>query len=1742
MAEGRPLTSRRIQQVDFEILSNEFEAQYGVVPINDLKRYESNVPRTHGVNSLAMGPVVRRYACATCGQDLKDCPGHPGILTFPLPIYHFGFFPVVFRVLSAVCYTCSALKLTQKEKETALHIPDPHERYRWACKVARDRKTCYACGKAQPQWGRDTFQITATFPKGMSPSDRDFFYDPSVRNTGTERDCFQNVVRKGKEMDMDVEEGEDEPPIEDGEEGDRDDDEEGNDDDVENEDVDEVNEGDEMVDGDEVEEDDDEEEDGMDSDDAETTSVGSKRSAAAISRGTAGMAAHRRFLAALAKRGKPMAIAPESVQWILRGIPPLDMRAMGFHPRRSPPERMIRSVLLVPPPCLRPSVCAREGAHAHGEHDLTTKLQDLLKSIRKLEDVMKQSGYTWVEGENHHEYTDAVVRAMTFVQWNYVTFFANEYSHVRRAVKRDGRPLKSLTGRLRGKRGRVRGDCEAKRTDYCARTVVTGDPNIGVEELGVPEEIAMTLTFPERVTELNYGTLQQLVLNGPHKYPGANAVLSGKERRRLDFIADRGAIPLQIGDVVERHLHTGDWVLFNRQPSLHKESMQGHCVRVMKGSTFRLNLATTTPYNADFDGDEMNMHVPRSHAARAELMEIMRVAKHIVSSQSAKPNIGLKQDALLSLSYLTKRDAFFPPSDVQHFLWGCGLSSVPDPPAILRPSPLYTGKQVVSFVLRAVLPTTMPFHYTRRAGLSEDAPEKDGGALTCSDSFVQIRHGNLLSGQLNVRTMGNVSGSIQHQVFLDFGSAAAANVLDGLTFLTTEHMKMVGASVGLDDCIFPIAPNVIPDLVQCLQKLVDREVAKWNPIDAPKNIRRLFEMQVNECQNDLRTRVGAILYECPALPRNSFYNMIQAGKGSAVNIVQVAGLVGPQNQHGKRIPNAISDGTRTLPHFAPFDASLASRGLVANSYTSGLTPTEFFHHAQGGREGLVNTAVGTANTGYSSRRVIKAMESISVCPHGTVRSSTMGSTADKQGWNTQLPEILQFLYGGDGWHPQKMERWTTALPGWTDEEMTRRFRHANEAAFPALRREWENIMRIRHDVRFSGFHMDRKGTDTTVTLWTPIPIERWMLMRGWDNLPPTRTSAATLATIVDEWFADLLANLTFIPDPAVRRGAMLGMEVHARVLLASKVLAGRNVRAGDLRAFCRDMTQRILQSFITPGEMVGILAANALIEPNTQMTLNTFHAAGIRNKAMLGVPHFNEVINASPNIKTPMMTCGLLPAYAQNESVAKRVAASLPFCSLGQLLQSTSVTPHWPPEVPFESMLLSAAVWGWDVSDPPNGQFLTIHLVRKVSFCPFVHHTDFACFAQDPAEVARHHIPFVLIQQRLYETWGTRYQLKMACSPELDTAHPTIILLFPPDVPLLAPHDRENERYSLREWATQLFGGTVLLTNETPTSIDWEVDGIRPREWEDLQRVVGTGHSSMKLDGEVTLVDNIGYRGKGTLQWGGEKPANTPDLYRTDFCQQLLRKSVYQLAISGLTGITDAEAHIQPRWDPTNGQWVMEWVIETSGVNLDQIREVFPIDFNRVTCNHLREAAGVFGIEVTNRMVQEELRSILAGFALHPHHVELVADVMTHLGRLVPMTRHGLLQKNIGPLSQASFERQMDVFMQASRLGRVDCMNGVSDNIMVGNAIRGGTGSIDVIEIPWRPLSPRLHNIDAPEPEYDDDFFDGFAPLNTPPPPAFPLVTQIQEEAPKPHMPPTLAWGFRPFRPYDGGPLPAEIS
>eukprot|EP01117_Protostelium_nocturnum_P012755 TRINITY_DN4718_c0_g2_i1.p1 TRINITY_DN4718_c0_g2~~TRINITY_DN4718_c0_g2_i1.p1 ORF type:complete len:1744 (-),score=622.93 TRINITY_DN4718_c0_g2_i1:65-5296(-) len=964
---------------------------------------------------------------------------------------------------------------------------------------------------------------------------------------------------------------------------------------------------------------------------------------------------------------KKNTLTPLMAHAILKRISDEDCRAMGLNPEWARPDWMIITRLPVPPPPVRPSI--QMDTTSRGEDDLTHKLAEIIRYNRELK---KQE----TSGAPSH----IVAEFQSILQFHVATYFNNELPGQPQATQRGGRPLKSIRQRLKGKEGRIRGNLMGKRVDFSARTVITADPNLSIDQLGVPRSIALNLTYPEIVTPFNIQKMRDLVQNGPTVHPGAKYIIRDDgQRLDLRYIKKASDTHLEYGYKVERHIQDGDLVIFNRQPSLHKMSMMGHRIKVMPYSTFRLNLSVTTPYNADFDGDEMNMHVAQTLETRAEISEIMMVPRQIITPQGNRPVMGIVQDALLGCRLFTKRDTFIEKDLVMNIMmWLPSFDGKVPIPAILKPKPLWTGKQLFSLIIPSV-------NLVRLANGHPDEDEKTAPNcyISPTDTRTIIEQGELICGMVDKKTVGNSQGSLMHVIMMEHGHEVTRNFFDNTQKIVNHWLFNHGYTIGVGDIIADDSTmekinktiSSAKEEVNGLITSAQQNVLKCTP---GQTLQESFETQVNIVLNKARDEAGKGATDS-LKDTNNIKTMVMSGsKGSAINISQMIACVGQQNVEGKRIPFGFKN--RTLPHFTKDNFGPESKGFVENSYLRGLTPQEFFFHAMGGREGVIDTAVKTSETGYIQRRLIKAMEDVMVKYDGTVRNS--------------LGEVVQFLYGEDGLDACSVEFQKFDSMKMGNEGITNTFRfNPDKPEFgdgflqPEIISNIKNEPAVRNQLEKEYLQVFEDREELRRLIVTaddncPLPVNLKRLI--WNaqktfHIDPSKPSNLHPLKVIDG-VSNLTKRLTVVSgnDPIsieTQNSAVTFFSILLRSTLASKrVIEEYHLTNESFEWLIGEIESRFLHALASPGEMVGALAAQSIGEPATQMTLNTFHFAGVSSKNVtLGVPRLKEIINIAKTIKTPGLTVYLKDEFAHDLERAKGVQSNLEHTTLQKVTAGTEI-------------------------------------------------------------------------------------------------------------------------------------------------------------------------------------------------------------------------------------------------------------------------------------------------------------------------------------------------------------------------------------------------------------------------------------------------------------------------------------
>ncbi|PIA38792.1 hypothetical protein AQUCO_02700173v1 [Aquilegia coerulea] len=874
------------------------------------------------------------------------------------------------------------------------------------------------------------------------------------------------------------------------------------------------------------------------------------------------------------------------------------------------PEKLIITDIPVPPMAVRPSVLVNGGQS--NENDVTSKLKTIIQVNATVRQDLQCTG----------------PKLLCLKDWDLLQTEVAQYinSDIRGNPQNQppSRPLQGFVQRIQGKQGRFRGNLSGKRVEFTGRTVISPDPNLKITEVAIPILMAQILTYPERVSNHNIEKLRQCVRNGPEKYPGANYIgdPSGTMINLRFASKKRAADELKYGHIVDRHLEDGDIVLFNRQPSLHRMSIMSHRARIMPWRTLRFNESVCNPYNADFDGDEMNMHVPQTEEARTEALTLMGVQNNLCTPKNGEILVASTQDFLTSSFLITRKDTFYDRAafSLMCSYMGDGMEPIDLPtPALIKPIELWTGKQLFSVLVRPYAHMKVYLNLTTK----EKNYCKPEETMCQNDGYVYFRNSELICGQLGKVTLGNGNKDGLFSILLrDYNAHAAASCMNRLAKLSARWIGNHGFSIGIDDVQPGHTLNTEKDeKIYSVYKACDDIIEEYNQnklnllpgCDSAKTL----EARVLKALNDLRDATAKVCMK-ELHWRNSPLIMSQCGsKGSPMNISQMIACVGQQNVNGQRAPNGFID--RSLPHFPKKSKIPAARGFVANSFYSGLTATEFFFHTMGGREGLVDTAVKTADTGYMSRRLIKALEDLSIQYDGTVRNASGG--------------VLQFLYGGDGMDPTKMEG----------------------------------------------------------NMGEPLNFER-LYFKIKATCPPTRAHLNLSPEEVSSFVKERLSR----PDMTLDGGCSVRFKQSLSTFLENQIESLTNTRkrfleeknssgcsekiAANISGITLQQLQAFLETCITRyhlkkiegGAAIGVIGAQSIGEPGTQMTLKTFHFAGVASmNVTLGVPRIKEIINGAKNISTPIITAIL--ESEKDVKAAEIVKGCIEKTVLGEVAKSIKV-------------------------------------------------------------------------------------------------------------------------------------------------------------------------------------------------------------------------------------------------------------------------------------------------------------------------------------------------------------------------------------------------------------------------------------------------------------------------------------
>ncbi|KAH8677266.1 hypothetical protein BX600DRAFT_408654 [Xylariales sp. PMI_506] len=1712
MNVSQPVSSV-IDSVDFDFLTPAEIKAISVKRIENPTTFDSLLnPTPGGLYDPALG-AWGDSLCTTCNLGPTSCPGHAGHIELPVPVYHPVFMDQIMRLLRAQCIYChrfrmrpadlslyqcklrllqfglidEAMYLEEITPQTknipgfeAIELEDEaddttsmmvmRERYtevalqqrklgtaeirkgkhEGASEARRElikeflrdmvkSRNCHHCKGVSPNYRKDGF--SKIFEKALSGKDAAKMAQGSFKRTDAlairHKAKTSTTTQKKKSHDMD--------------EGIADVDLSADDDNVGLEDE-QDDESEEEGDGDELDENGD-----IIMTDAATKTPKQKKKG--------GESAPQRYVTSIEVLARLSLLfeKEQEMVWLL-----YNSRPRTKFSKLVTADSFFLQVIMVPPNKYRPEARQGEGGIAEAQQNSLYKM--ILNASTRVAQIHREIALAAKSGAD----PSARRRDMSDLHEACVAL----QDCVNSLIDKDRNPIRGAAGKrnedgikqkLEKKEGLFRKNMMGKRVNYAARSVISPDPNIETSEIGVPPVFAKKLTYPEPVTSHNFREMQQAVINGPDKWPGAAAIEN--ENGQIVNLAkktaeDRVALANQLlaptshnqstarGKKVHRHLGNGDVVLMNRQPTLHKPSIMGHRVRVLPGEkTIRMHYANCNTYNADFDGDEMNMHFPQNELARAEAMQIADTDHQYLSGTAGKPLRGLIQDHLSVSVALCNRDTFFDQGAYHQLVYGALrpehghiTSERLDllPPAILKPVRRWTGKQVVTTILRNIKP--IGFGDLWLAGKTQVSAEQ--WAPKSEEGSVLFQDGEFIHGILDKAHLGPSSGGFIHAVHETWGPETAAKLLSCMGRLLTRYLNMRAFTCGMDDLrLTPEGEKKRKEQLQAASQVGLETATKFVSLDKhegidsrnPTLLERLEAVMRDDSQQEnLDALMNAacsgvssgVTKAClpvgleKQFPKNQMQSMTTSGaKGSGVNANLISCNLGQQVLEGRRVPLMVSG--KSLPCFRPFETNVRAGGYIVNRFLTGIRPQEYYFHHMAGREGLIDTAVKTSRSGYLQRCLIKGMEGLRVAYDTSVRDSD-GS-------------IVQFLYGEDGLDISKQKYLH-------DFGFVLRNRASEVAQLSIDERGWDQdifsskdyVQKYMKKAVKEAKANDRRARD-------PILAE----------LNPNRNAFATSENFyekVTEYIKNNSDGLLKEKGDKSKSNDLISRK-YAEILLHTKYL----------------------NSLVEPGEAVGIVAGQSVGEPSTQMTLNTFHLAGHSAKNVtLGIPRLREILmTASDHISTPAMT--LIVNDELPVEKLERFAKAISELPLSHVTDSVTVKER--------------------VGKGAGYRLAKIFDVRLQFFKSADYMDTYAIKKSDVLNVV---ITKFLdkLEKQIRREIKARGNKESNARPEVGVKAGNVEMAAP-DAERVRDEDEDDDDE-----------GDDDATNAKQRANRSEAVSYGPNDDDDdeIQHRLEREASSDE-DDDRELPEDEGFGGspepesdsegngrssKANVALNKSREAEVMERYRSisafecdeangEWCQfslefdidlpkvlmlNLVQDAVRRTLVQKIEGVGECTFVEQDSVkDLLTGQTSKIPVIHTKGVNLVAMQK-YPefINPNKTQTNDIAAVLRTYGIEAARSNIIQELSNVFGGhgISVDNRHLNLIGDYMTRNGTFTPFNRNGL-KGNVSPFTKMSFETTLAFLKDAVLDGDWDDLNTPSGRIVLGRLGKVGTGAFDVL-------------------------------------------------------------------------------
>ena len=1015
----------------------------------------------------------------------------------------------------------------------------------------------------------------------------------------------------------------------------------------------------------------------------------------------------------------------------------------------------------------------------------------------------------------------------------------------------------------------------------------------------------------------------------------------------------------------------------------------------------------STPFGntGDSSGDEMNLHMPQDEESEAELKNLAAVPFQIISPANNQSIIGIFQDSLLGSYQFTRVGVKFDSRAAMNLLMA--LDTVNE-----SMFSNVDGNLSNFQILSQIMPPLTLKYKKKSFGEKED--------YNTSNNVVEIRDGQYLRGQLDKTVLGSGTNGLIHRTCNDFNNMTSAKFIDDLQNIITDYMKVSSYSVGISDLIANAETNnkiaeviiskktEVKGLIDQLHiGVFDNKTGKTNDIE--------FENQVSNILNRAINDAGKIGLESLSKD-NRFVTMVNAGsKGQDINISQMTSCLGQQAIDGKRIPYGFE--SRTLPHFTKYDDSPDARGFVESSFISGLRPEELFFHAMAGRIGLIDTAVKTSQTGYIQRRLIKGLEDLKVGYDMTVRNNK--------------ERIIQFAYGDDGVDTVKVENQSIPLVSMTlDEIYAHYYVSTNDdkdsvlmTVFTktAVTRMKKNVKELETKTKYYTDMMITKRDEIVKNVFkmrdnknVHLPVCFTHIINNVQGMQHITKNSMVDITPLDvyDMIEDnykILEGLYYAPPTELFKA------MYYYYLSPKELLVVKRFNKKALTVLLETITLMYKRALVAPGEMVGMIAAQSIGEPTTQLTLNTFHSAGVASKSNVtrGVPRIEEILSLSENPKNPSLTIYMKKDEEMDKESVRDKIPSIELTILKEIVDSV-----------------------------------------EICFDP----DDMNTLIEQDKDIMSQYFEFEKMVDECMSSTTEQMSKSLAGLSESAEEGAGAAAAVAPQAEASATGSAPNEK---SKWI-------IRMTMDREAMLDRKIS------MDDIHFALKNIYTD-----EVTCMyadynsDNLVFRLRlNNIITNSKKKNNNPlsldqsdQIYILKNFQDNMLNNIVLRGVKGLSKvllrkITDSVIKVDSAYTKKE-----TWVLDTTGTNLITALSLDYIDVTRTISNDIQEIYNVLGIEAARVAIYNELSEVLEfdNTYINYHHLIMLADRMTASAKMVSIFRHGINNDDIGPIAKASFEETPEMFLKAARHAELDEMRGVSANVMCGQEGYFGTSSFQVL-------------------------------------------------------------------------------